>query len=83
MVGMPENGGANMPFGGRALSVSERRPHGHVVEAAIETVPHGIALAGGCCGGGYAQNGKHAFTSMAAESPVDLPYLQLLQCQKQ
>jgi hypothetical protein len=82
LVGVPEGAPPDVPFGGAPLATDEQRAHRHAAEGAIDVGSHGIALAGGCCGGGYAESGSFPFSVMSTDSPVDLPYVELLQCRK-
>jgi hypothetical protein len=82
LVGLPASGAPNKAFGGAPLG-PDPRTHTHGVSATLQTMPHGIALASGCCGGGYAADGS--YTSMQASTIADatMPSIELLQCEKQ
>jgi hypothetical protein len=87
LVGLPEKGTANQSFGGMPLKTgpqgqSEQRGHSHDASGTIETSAHGIALLSGGLADGYAKNDKHAYKATSDASAVDMPYIQLLQCQK-
>ena len=43
---------------------------------------HGIALASGCCGSGYARAGMYTATATSDASDPELPTITLLQCMK-
>ena len=83
LVGLPPKAIPGLGFGGAALASQEKRAHHHAVSGTVTTMPHGIALASGCCAGGYLENGAYPYTADSDDSESGLPYLQLLQCQKQ
>ncbi len=56
--------------------------HAQANSGKLATEPHGIALAGGCCGGGYAKDGIYPFTGETEPGETGLPYIELLHCQK-
>jgi hypothetical protein len=80
LVGLPEGGDPRATFGGPSLAPGEVRSHGHAVTATLDGGSHGIALASGCCAGGYAAAGSHGATASASAATVEMPYLQLLAC---
>lgn len=82
LVGLPEGAPADLAFGGAPLSDGEARSHAHRNEGTLSTTPHGIALASGCCGGGYAQDGTSTFKQDTDKSETGMPWLELLHCQK-
>jgi hypothetical protein len=51
-------------------------------EANLATTPHGIALASGCCGDGYARNDSYSTIEDTAATEASPPYLELLLCEK-
>jgi hypothetical protein len=81
LVGLPNQGGAGLPFGGNALGSLEQRSHTHPVNGTLATVSYGIALAGDS-GTDFAAHGSYTFSVTSSSTPADLPYLQLLHCQK-
>lgn len=83
LVGLPDGAKSGLSFGAPSLTTTESRPHRHSAKGSIQTTSHGIALASGSGAGGYARNDRYDFTAMSSETAVDLPYVQLLQCQKQ
>ncbi|MDC3955503.1 hypothetical protein [Polyangium jinanense] len=83
LVGLPQDAPADRPFGGDPFTSPALRSHGHAVSSTLETPSHGIALAGGCCGDGYAKNGTYEFAVETEPSEVDMPMLALLQCEKE
>ena len=83
LVGLPAGAPADVSFGGEPLSIGEPRKHAHSSEISVTTSPHGIALASGCCGDGYAKDGTYTSLVDTSESEAALPMLQLLQCQKE
>jgi hypothetical protein len=80
LVAMPAGATAGRTFGGEPLAPGEQRAHRHDVSGSVAAPSHGIALAGGCCAGGYGGAGTHAATITAGPNPVDVPYLQLSAC---
>lgn len=83
LVGLPAEAPADVSFGGESLPAGEPRTHTHSSPIALATTPHGIALASGCCGDGYAKDGSYMSLVDTSESEAALPMLQLLQCQKE
>mgnify|MGYP000963481731 CR=1 FL=1 len=82
LVGLPARGVQGATFGGAALSAQEERVHTHPVQGSFSTKAQGITLASGCCASGYAENGMYTFQATSDAGPAGLPYVQLLQCQK-
>ncbi len=80
-VGLPKGAKADLFFGGAPLSGATTRVHEHGKSAVLKTESHGIALASGCCGDGYAANGTYLAGEPSEESEVGLPYVELLHCQ--
>ena len=56
--------------------------HTHGANVAVTTTPHGIALASGCCGSGYARDGMYTATATTGAAEAEVPTLTLLQCMK-
>jgi len=81
LIALPRGGSAGI-FGGNPLGTGERREHSHAVTGSVSTTSHGIALASGCCANGYAQNGTYQWMTTTGGATAGLPYIQLLQCQK-
>lgn len=69
-------------FGGPPLAPGERREHFHDASVAVTLPAHGVALASGAGAGGYAGAGDYASQAQTAPAVADVPYTQLLQCQK-
>lgn len=80
LVALPAGATAGRTFGGDPLTSGEQRAHRHDVTGSVAAPSHGIALAGGCCAGGYGGAGTHTATITAGPSPVDMPYIQLSAC---
>jgi hypothetical protein len=80
LIALPAGGTAGRTFGGEPLGPGEVRAHTHGVTGSVAAPSHGIALAGGCCAGGYGGAGTHAATITAAPTPVDVPYVALMAC---
>ncbi|MRG93831.1 hypothetical protein [Polyangium spumosum] len=83
LVGLPQYAPADRPFGGEPFTSPALRAHGHAFTSTLETPSHGIGLAGGCCGDGYARKGTYEFAAETEPSEVDMPMLVLLQCEKE
>ncbi|HZS38465.1 MAG TPA: hypothetical protein VFF06_16635 [Polyangia bacterium] len=82
LVALPDGGTPGATFGGPPLARGEDRGHSHAVSGALTTTASGVALASGCCGGGYAQSGSYPFAAPTANASSGLPYVHLLQCTK-
>ncbi len=82
LVGLPEGAMAGVAFGGAALASDEERQNAHAANGTVTTSSHGIALAGGCCAGGYAKNGSYPYAATSGTATADLPYVELQQCRK-
>jgi hypothetical protein len=83
LVGVPAGAPPNVSFGGAPLASDETRRHVHKAAGTVEVGHHGIALASGCCGGGYAEGGSFPYMLTSSDSGLDLPYLELLHCRKE
>ncbi|HNN98327.1 MAG TPA: hypothetical protein PKI03_38950, partial [Pseudomonadota bacterium] len=83
LVGLPDGAKSGLSFGGPSLTSTESRLHRHSGSGQIRTSSHGIALASGSGAGGYAKDDGYAYQMMSSEGATGLPYVQLLQCQKQ
>jgi len=81
-VGLPAGGLAGARFGATPPGAGEARSHRHDVAPELTTAARGIALAGGCCAGGYAANGTYRGAWTSSESESGPPTVQLLLCQK-
>lgn len=82
IVGLPKGAPADISFGGEPMSNAMPRTHAHGNEVTLETVPHGIALAAGCCGSGYAKNAIYTSTTDTDAAETGLPWIELLHCEK-
>jgi hypothetical protein len=82
LVGLPEGGTPGASFGGAPLADGETRTHTHPIGGTLGTSSHGIALASGCCGGGYGKNGTYELSGSTDAADATPPYLQLMACQK-
>jgi hypothetical protein len=84
LVGLPPEGVPGATFGGPPFGEAERtRTHTHGVTGELTTSSHGIALASGCCGGGYGKNGTYPITGTTDSGDATPPYIQLASCQKE
>jgi hypothetical protein len=88
IVGLPQGAPQDVAFGGLAISSSldagiDVPTHVHGNTATLTTTSHGIALASGCCAGGYGANGAYPSTMNTDADDTGLPYLELLSCEKQ
>lgn len=82
VVGLPNQGKAGLSFGGAPLKPLEARTHTHEFEGGVALTSRNVALISGCCADGYGKNGTYSYKGTSAESASDLPYIQLLQCEK-
>lgn len=83
LVGLPEGAMADEQFGGAPIEGTAPRTHTHGTDPILVTEPHGIALASGCCASGYAVDGTYQSVQPTSATDPALPYVTLLQCQKQ
>jgi hypothetical protein len=81
-VGLPANGTPGLTFGGAPLAPLERRTHTHAFSGEVATEKRDVAIGSGCCTGGYAKNGTYPYTGVSSADDSGLPYMQLLQCEK-
>lgn len=82
LVGLPQGGMPDQPFGAEPLASMDVPAHGHAVTATLQTTPHGEAVLTGCCNGGFAKNDSYTTIANTDLAEPALPYLELLQCQK-
>jgi hypothetical protein len=82
IIGLPQNAPADVSFGGEPISSATPRTHTHGNEVSLETTPHGIALAAGCCGSGYAKNTAYSNIQDTSATDAALPWIELLHCEK-
>ncbi len=75
IVGTPAGGTTGATFGGTWAAV-----HSHSVSANVVLASHGIALASGCCGGGYAAAGTFGFSATSDGGSSGFPSLRRLAC---
>jgi hypothetical protein len=80
LVAKPAGAMGGATFGGDPLAPGELRTHMHSVTASVAAPSHGIALAGGCCAGGYGAAGSRSVSATAAPAAIDMPYVQLVAC---
>lgn len=80
-VGTPA-AGTDLATVGPAYDDTASRQHHHGVTATLTTAPHGIGLASGCCGSGFARNDVVRAANPTSDEDGSLPTLTLLQCQK-
>jgi hypothetical protein len=80
VVGAPEGAASGATFGGAAGMFEGR--HDHAVAGAFALASHGIALASGCCAGGFAsaRAAQVALVTSAPTSSVVFPWRGELQC---
>jgi hypothetical protein len=83
LVGLPQGATADQTFGGQPVTSTTAPTHTHGNTATLVTTSHGIALAGGCCAGGYAAAGTYTAMQDTDPSAVGFPFLPLLSCEKQ
>ncbi len=82
LVGLPEGGQDGATFGGPPLGAGEPNQHTHPTTTELVTAGHGIALASGCCGSGYARNGTYRVMGRTDANWTGMPTVQLRQCQR-
>ena len=82
IVGAPKGAPSDVSFGGEPVSSATPRTHVHGNDVAVETVPHGIALAAGCCGTGYAKNMAYSSSADTGATEAGIPWIELLHCEK-
>ncbi len=75
IVGTPVGGTTGAPFGGVWGS-----SHAHSVSADIPLPGHGVGLASGCCGGGFASAGTLGFNGASDASASAFPSVQRVAC---
>lgn len=81
-IGLPDGATNGATFGGTPLGMVEGPTHTHPANVSVSVGPHGIALASGCCGSGFARAGSYSATATTAASEPELPTITLLQCMK-
>jgi hypothetical protein len=82
IMGLPKGAPADVTFGGEPVSSAAPRAHNHGNKITLETTSHGIALAAGCCGSGYAKNATYSSIEDTDASDAALPWIELLHCEK-
>lgn len=82
LVGLP-SGATPAAFGGDPLRPLENREHAHDYSGSLSTDSAGIALTTGCCAKGYGKDGKYSYRGTTRRAGANLPYIQLMTCQKQ
>ena len=82
LIGLPDGATPGQKFGGAALTGTDKRTHHHKFAGEITTSAHGIALLSGGAASGYAKDGTHPYDATTEETEAEVPYLQLLHCQK-
>lgn len=82
MVGLPSGGQDGATFGAAPLGQDTAPQHTHPTIAELAAAGHGIALASGCCGGGYARAGTYRVMGRTDANSAAMPTVQLLQCQR-
>ncbi len=75
VVATPNGGTTGATFGG-----TWAKPHSHGVKGDIILAAHGIGLASGCCGGGYAAAGNVGFSATSSDATATFPSLHSLAC---
>jgi hypothetical protein len=83
LVGLPANGTPGAAFGGDPLGALENRTHTHAFSGNFSTDSSGVGLGSGCCAHGYGQNNTYPYSGTSSPAAANVPYIQLLQCQKQ
>jgi hypothetical protein len=83
MVGLPRDGQDGAAFGGAPIGQDTAPQHTHPTTTQLTAAGHGIALATGCCGGGYARAGTYRMMGRTEGNSAGMPTIQLLQCQRE
>ncbi len=82
-VGLADGATQGATFGGAALGMTDAPSHAHAASVSVATGAHGIALASGCCGRGYARSDTYTAAATTVAAEADIPTIQLLQCVKE
>lgn len=82
LIGLPTNGAAGISFGGDPLQPQVESQHSHPYSGTVKLKSTTVAGAKGCCAGGYAAAKTYSYNGITAAQSVGLPYIQLLQCEK-
>ena len=82
LVGLPSGAGPSA-FGGDPLKPLENRDHTHDYSGSLSTDSSGIALTTGCCAKGFGKDGKYSYSGTTRRAGANLPYIQLMSCEKQ
>ena len=81
LLGVPAGGAPGALFGGLPLKPGENRPHSHAFSGSVSTVAQGILeFIGGAKG--YGKNDTYDYSGTTGATGAGLPYMQILQCQK-
>lgn len=75
-------GGNGALVGDTPLSDLENRTHQHKLTASFTTTKKSYVLIGGCCNESLGNAGTYSFTGTTEPASSNLPYTQLLMCQK-
>lgn len=82
VVGLPDKGTPGTSFGGSPLKPLEMRTHTHPFSGKVSLSGQHVALGSGCCADGYGRNNTYDYSGTSGTSDSALPYIQLLQCEK-
>lgn len=82
MVGLPVNGQPIAAFGGEALAPHENRGHTHAFSGSVSPKVLSLKQAPWSHSWGYGHSGTYDYSGNSSAALSALPYMQLLQCQK-
>ncbi len=81
LTGVPQNGTPGLAVGGEPLESGEPS-HKHTFSGKALLEPKVVAIASGCCNGGFAKSKEYDYEGTTDSTDVLLPYIELLACQK-
>ncbi|GKS57771.1 hypothetical protein YTPLAS18_12980 [Nitrospira sp.] len=82
LVGLPAAGQAPAAFGGGALAPNENRTHAHSFSGGVTPTVLSLVQAPWTHSWGYGHSGTYDYSGNSSAALSTLPYMQLLQCQK-
>lgn len=83
LIGLPGGGSPLATFGGDPLTPQEDRTHSHAFSGSITTKQKQLNAAfGGEKHSGYGQSGTYTYKGPTESASTGLPYVQILQCEK-
>lgn len=83
LVGVPEYGEPGLEFGAStAMTTVSQVSHRHDFDGSVKLKAKELAIASGCCNGGFAKKGTRNYEGESEFNSTDLPFIYLLQCEK-